>query len=90
MYRSQEVVERELAGYKVIATILGSYTKALVHQNRGIENSYDRLLLRTLPKPFGTSEESLYQRLLRISSFVAGLSDSNAVQLSNKILGRQF
>ena len=90
VYRSHEVVERELAGYKVIATILGSYTKALVHQNRGVENSYDRLLLRTLPEPFGTSEESLYQRLLRISSFVAGLSDSNAVQLSNKILGRQF
>lgn len=90
VYRSQEVVERELAGYKVITTILGGYTKALVNYNQGKASSYDRLLLRTLPEELGNMDRSRYQLLLGVSSFVAGLSDSNAVQLSNKILGRQF
>ncbi|MEM6541907.1 MAG: dGTP triphosphohydrolase, partial [Bacteroidota bacterium] len=90
VYRSQEVIERELAGYKIIATILGGYAKALVNYSRGKESSYDRLLLRTLPEELANRDRSTYELLLGVSSFVAGLSDSNAVQLSNKILGRQF
>ncbi|MEM8508723.1 MAG: dGTP triphosphohydrolase [Bacteroidota bacterium] len=90
VYRSQEVIERELAGYKIIATILGGYAKALVNYSSGKESSYDRLLLRTLPEELANRDRSTYELLLGVSSFVAGLSDSNAVQLSNKILGRQF
>ncbi len=90
VYRSPEVIEKELAGYRIISNILESYTKALINQKKGKDSSYDRLLVGTLPEQFQNTERSVYEILLGASCFVAGLSDSAAVQLSNKILGRQF
>lgn len=90
IYQSQEVVEKELAGYTVIGDILGVYTEALIAKKETRESSYHKLLLRTLPPPYQNTEGSHYQVLLNTCSFVASLSDSAAVQLHQRIVGGQF
>lgn len=90
IYRSQEVIEKEIAGYRIIADILEGYTNALVRSKLGNATNYDRLLITTLPPRYRSTEGSLYTILLNSSCYVASLSDSAAVHIHNKIQGRQL
>ncbi|MEM8927768.1 MAG: dGTP triphosphohydrolase [Bacteroidota bacterium] len=90
IYQSPEVVEKELAGYTVIGDILQVFTEALIAKKEKRESSYHKLLLRTLPTPYQSTKGSHYQVLLNTCSFVAGLSDSAAVQLHQRIVGGRF
>ncbi len=90
IYRSQEVIEKEIAGYRIIADILEAYSNALVRSKHGKATNYDRLILTTLPPRFLNTEGSLYTVLLNCSCYVASLSDSAAVHIHNKILGKQL
>lgn len=88
IYRSPEVVEKELAGYRVLSDLLEVYTESLCRKRDGHASNYDRLLIETLPEPFRDSEGSLYEILLNTSSYVASLSDGAAVHMHNKISGK--
>jgi dGTPase len=90
VYQSSEVVEKELAGYTVIGDILGVYTEALIAKKEGKASAYHKLVLRTLPLQYQSTEGSHYQVLLNTCSFVASLSDSAAVQLHQRMIGGQF
>lgn len=90
IYRSQEVIEKEIAGYRIIADLLEVYTAALVHKHNGSASNYDNLVLETLPEVFRKREESVYQILLNSCCYVASLSDSAAVHLHDKITGRHL
>ncbi len=90
IYRSQEVVEKEIAGYKVIFDILDVYITALVHEKEGSTTNYDKLVLQTLPKFYQRTGISLYNILLNACCYVASLSDSMAVHIHNKIMGKQL
>jgi len=90
VYRSQEVIEKEIAGYRIIADILKAYSDALVRSKRGSASNYDRLLVTTLPPRFREISGSLYSVLLNCCCYVASLSDSAAVHIHNKISGEQL
>ncbi len=90
IYRSQEVIEKEIAGYKIISDILDVYTKALVHEKENKASNYDRLMLSTLPEFYQRTDTSLYNILLNTCCYVASLSDSAAVHIHNKIMGKQL
>lgn len=90
IYQSQEVVEKELAGYKIISNLLQSYSAAMMNCKAGKASNYDTLLVGTLPKHFAKTDATSYEILLGVSSFVASLSDSAAVQLNNTLLGKQL
>ncbi len=90
IYRSQEVVEKEIAGYRVIADILEVYTEALVKDMQGNSSNYDRLVIGTLPGFYQNTRKSLYEILLNTSCYVASLSDSAAVHIHNKISGKSL
>nr|WP_299382513.1 dNTP triphosphohydrolase [Allomuricauda sp.] len=90
VYRSQEVIDKELAGYRIISDILDLYTGALLNIKNGKGTNYDSLLLKSLPDNFRNTETSVYKILLDISCYVASLSDSAAVHLHNKLMGREF
>lgn len=87
IYRSMEVLEKEIAGYRIISDILDFYSKALVHHQEGKPSNHDKLLLQTLPIKFRNYELDTYDILLNISCYVASLSDSAAILLHKKILG---
>lgn len=87
IYRSQEVIEKEIAGYKIISDILEVYTGALVRKKEGTASNYDGLMLLTLPEFYRRTDISLYAILLNTCCYVASLSDSAAILLHRKIKG---
>ncbi|MGX1928278.1 dGTP triphosphohydrolase [Flagellimonas sp. 2504JD4-2] len=90
IYQSPEVIDKELAGYKIISDILDLYTNALVNTKEGRDTNYDRLLLKSLPENYRNTEASIYKILLDTCCFVASLSDSAAVHIHNKLMGKQL
>ncbi|EAR02587.1 dGTP triphosphohydrolase [Maribacter sp. HTCC2170] len=87
IYRSQEVIEKEIAGYRIISDLLDVYTTALVRTNKGKASNYDKLMVNTLPKFYQRTELPLYNILLNTCCYVASLSDSAAILLHRKIKG---
>ena len=90
VYRSQEVVEKEIAGYKIISDLLEVYTNALVNDKEGKATSYDQLLISTLPEFYRSTHADVYTLLLNTCCYIASLSDSAAVHIHNKISGKQL
>lgn len=91
IYRSPEVVEKEVAGYKILSDILEVTTDALVNRLGGRASAYDELVLRMLPADAtAAGSGTVYSLLMQACSFVASLSDSAAVHMHNKITGKQL
>ncbi|KAB1160829.1 deoxyguanosinetriphosphate triphosphohydrolase [Tenacibaculum aiptasiae] len=87
IYRSKEVIEKEVAGYKIIADLLDVFVTALNNKFEGKESNYDKLVLNLLPKEYQKEKEKLYDRIMQIASYVSGLSDGFAIRLYQKIKG---
>lgn len=90
IYQSPEVLEKEIAGYRVISDLLEVYTGALVRNMEGRASNYDKLMLHTLPGPYREEVGSLYEILLNTSCYIASLSDGSAVSMHNRITGRML
>lgn len=87
IYRSKDVVEKEVAGYKIIADLLDVFVTALNNKFEGTSSNYDELVLDLLPNEYQQERKNLYDRTMQISSFIASLSDSLAIKLHKKIKG---
>lgn len=90
IYRSQEVLEKEIAGYRILSDILEVYTGALVRTKEGRPSNYDKLMINSLPEEFRKTDVAYYDLLINASSYVASLSDGLAVHIHNKISGKQL
>lgn len=91
IYRSHEVVEKEVSGYRILSDILEVAASALVGRLRGHASAYDQLMLRMLPASLREAEHTtVYECLLAAASFVASLSDGAAVHMHTKITGKQL
>lgn len=90
IYESQEVIDKEIAGYKIISDILDVYTTALFNKKMQNSTNYDNLLIKTLPEIYQNTTIPLYEILLNNCCYVASLSDSAAVYIHNKIMGKQL
>src|SRR6056297_630064 len=84
VYQAQEVIEKEIAGYTVIADILDVYIHALAEKKKGNASNYHKLILQTLPEFYRRTEIPLYEIVLNTCCYVASLSDSSAVHIHNK------
>jgi len=87
IYKSQEVVEKEVAGYKIIADLLDIFVTALNNHHLGAPSNYDSLLLNLLPKEFRITSASTYERIMAICTYVSRMSDSYAIRIHKKIQG---
>ena len=87
IYQSREVVEKELAGYTVIAHLLDVFISATNHKFENSLTNYDSLIVSLLPESLQDSKETLYLRILTICRFVASLTDGFALQLYQKLHG---
>ena len=87
IYKSREVIEKELVGYNVIAKLLDVFLTA---SHRNFENSltnYDKLVINLLPESLQEPKETVYLRVLAICGFVASLTDGYALELYKKLNG---
>ncbi len=89
IYQSQEVTEKEIAGYEILATLLDRYCVAADNFNAGTASNYDKLILRAEGTYFDYESDDLYTRLIGICKYVASLTDGNALLKFQKIRGLQ-
>ncbi len=87
IYRSKEVIEKEVAGYKIISDLLHVFITALNNKSDGNPSNYDLLILNLIPEEHQQEKSSVYERILQICSYVASLSDGYAITLHRKIAG---
>ncbi|QFY91109.1 dNTP triphosphohydrolase [Magnetovirga frankeli] len=93
LYCAPEVVEIEAAGFEVMNELLERFIQVLddvaLHGERAKPKS--RMMLRLIPEQFigpeGLPDDDLYTRLLRLTDFVAGMTDSYAVSAYKKLTG---
>ena len=88
VYQSQEVKEKEIAGYKILSALLDTFTTAVenYHSGRGLRH-YDTLILSYFD-PSIKAPQSVYQYTMACCNYVSRLTDSNALQIFQKINGK--
>jgi dGTPase len=87
IYRSKEVIEKEVAGYKILSDLLDVFITAVNNKYDKTATNYDKLVFQLLPENFQQTKGSLYDRIFTVCSFISTVSDSYAIQLFNKIKG---
>ena len=85
VYNNPEVINKEIAGYKMLETLLDTYTTALENFYEGNATSYDQLLLKDFLSL--EEEQNTYQFLMLACDFIARLSDGKVVQLFKRFQG---
>ncbi|WP_335966782.1 deoxyguanosinetriphosphate triphosphohydrolase [Galbibacter sp. PAP.153] len=86
IYKSNEVIQKEIVGYKIIDQLLDTFCGAVMRTSTGKATNYDKLVLNLLPDRF-KGATGAYDTLLLVTQFVAGLTDGNALLIFNKING---
>ena len=87
VYQSTEVINKEVAGYKVLNGLLSVYVKAASNSYSGSLSHYDTLVLKLLPETTILFNASLYDNVMTICLFISKLSDSKAMQLYHRLKG---
>ncbi len=90
IYKSKEVIEKELAGYQILGKLLDVFIQTINNKADGTMSNYDKLILQLLPENMQTPHADLYTRLLHVSSYVASLSDGTALLFYRKIKGMEL
>jgi dGTPase len=93
IYVAPEVIEIETAGFQVISELLERFIPIVddvaAHGERASPRS--QMMIRLIPEQFlgaqGRPADDDYTRLLRLTDFVSGMTDSYAVSLYKKVTG---
>jgi len=83
VYAHRSVVEIEIAGYKIIGTLLGEFVNAVMQPS----GKYNGKLLSLLPGQYKTEGDSVYAKIQSVVDFVSGMTDVFALDLYRKITG---
>lgn len=87
VYRSNEVMNKEIAGYEILNQLLNAYGKMAFNYFEDNISNYDKLLLNILPETVKVENKSLYQNLIAVCLYISKLSDTNAMLLHQKLKG---
>lgn len=90
IYNAQEVIEKEISGFEIINELLLRFTTAVNNCHENKASSYDKLLIKSLPKDMELQHQNLYNRLMGVCSVIASYSDSKAVLMYKKLKGLTF
>ena len=84
VYESCAVVEVKVAGYEVIGGLLEEFITSIT--NSSLSKSY--LVKKLLPNFKASDEdEELYRKILKVTDYISGMTDSYAVSVFKKIKG---
>jgi dGTPase len=83
VYAHRSVVEIEIAGYKIIGTLLEEFVGAIMNP----KDLYSKKILSLLPDQYKTQSDSVYLKIQSIVDFVSGMTDVFALDLYRKIKG---
>lgn len=83
IYRSSEVLDVELAGYKIILTLLEHLVAAVLSP----EKAYSKQLLLRIPEQYETNSPTVYGKVMSVLDYISGMTDIYALDLYRKITG---
>lgn len=83
IYRSQEVVDIELAGNRIITFLMELLTEAVTKPDL----NYSKLLLARFPQQYDVDAPTLYGRLQAVLDHISAMTDVYALDLYRKLNG---
>ena len=83
VYANRAVVEIEIAGYKIIGTLLEEFIGAIMNS----EDLYSKKILSLLPEQYKSETDSVYLKIQSVVDFISGMTDVFALDLYRKIKG---
>ncbi len=83
VYAHRSVVEIEIAGYKIIGTLLEEFIGAIMNP----KDQYSKKILSLLPEQYNTETDSAYLKIQSVVDFISGMTDIFALDLYRKIKG---
>lgn len=83
IYRSSVVLDVELAGYKIITTLLEALVNAVIYPER----AYSKILLQRIPEQFEVNSGSTYNRIQAVLDYISGMTDVYALDFYQKMNG---
>ncbi len=83
IYKHRSVLEIELAGYKILGTLLQEFVEATLDP----DNFYSKKLLSLIPEQYNHNGNDEYLKIMSILDFVSGMTDVFALDLYRTIKG---
>jgi dGTPase len=83
IYKDPAVIQIEIAGYKILGTLLEEFTPAILDPHDPLSEK----LLSIIPQQYHLQSADLYEQLQTIVDFVSGMTDLYALELYRKITG---
>ena len=83
IYRSRPVLDVELSGYKIMATLMQQMIEAVMHPQR----YYSQQLIDRVSSQYDISAPDLETRLMAVIDYIAGMTDVYALDVYQKING---
>jgi dGTPase len=88
IYQSEEVINKEIAGYKMLSYLLDTYTHTFLPETSEIgDSNFNLLVRRSVPKLVIQEDQSVYKTLLQICSYTSSLTDGITVASFEKYMG---
>jgi dGTPase len=86
IYNDRAVIEIEIAGYKILGTLLEAFITAVVEPDAFLSKK----LLALIPSQYKNTDKSMYGKIQSVVDFVAGMTDLFALDLYRKITGMEL
>jgi len=86
IYKSKEVTDKEIAGYKILHTLMDVFTASAENVHYNSITHYDKLILKNLSTDISKSKSD-YEYLMETCNYISRLTDGNALLLFQKING---
>ena len=86
IYSSKDAVDIELAGYKIISTLVELFIRAAMNP----DDTYSKLLLQRISSQYDVVHGSTYERIMNVLDFVSGMTDIYALDIYRKINGESI
>ena len=86
IYFSKDVLDIELAGYKVISTLIDLFINASMNPGK----AYSKLLLGRVSSQYDLTSPDPYERIMSVLDFISGMTDVYALDLFRKINGESI
>lgn len=83
IYKDPSVIQIEIAGYKILGTLLEEFTPAIMDPGDPLSAKF----LSIIPQQYHLQSENPYEKLQTIVDFVSGMTDLYALDLYRKITG---
>ena len=83
IYRSQPVLDVELSGYRIMATLMELMTEAIEHPDR----YYSQQLIGRVSSQYDIESPDLETRLMAVIDYISGMTDVYALDVYQKICG---